>query len=246
MFKRFRAVRSLFSLIQILLYMTLLLVVTTVYLSIITHNTFVSIIVGFITSLMIFHYSIYLPKARDREMYLFKELQKYASNMSFYLQAGNNVLNALKLSKERLDPVIQKDIDKTIKKLQDKAELDTEHFKKYKFRSIDMFHKQLEIKYLAGGNPKDLFSKVNDNINFEIVKRDELLRRKAVVKRQDMMMWFMVLFIPFYMALAMKDLFNTFLSAGAIGIGTNIFLFVSLIVDLIFIQKASTNTSIYS
>ena len=243
--ERFKSIKKLMSWIQIIIYMAFFIIITSAYLFYITKNATASITTGVIASLFIFHYTIYLSKTKEKEIHYLKELQKYATNMTFYLQAGNNVLKALELSKQRLDQTIQKDIDKTIKKLQSEAKLDTDHFKKYQFSSINLFHKQLKIKYEAGGNTKDLFNKVNQSINFEIVKRDELFRRKNVLKKQVILMTFMVLSIPLFLAFASKNLYDVFLSTGYLAVVANILLFSILIVNLVFLQKTTNDTSIH-
>lgn len=243
--KSLTSIKTLLSGFQALAYLVFFIALSSAYLYYITKNALVSIITGVITSLFIFRYTVVLAKEKAREIYYLKELQKYTTNMTFYLQSGYNILNSLELSKERLDKEIQKDIDKIIDTLTKEAKLDTDHFKKYHFSSINLFHKQLEIMYEAGGNPRELFDKVNQNINFEIVKRDELFRKKAALKNQVLLMMVMVLSIPLFLAFSSKQLYNMFLSTGALPIATNIILFVLLIINLIIVQKSANDTSIH-
>src|SRR5690625_7781247 len=108
--------------------------------------------------------------------------------MTFYMQSGYNVMQSLEASKEWLDEEVQQDIQRTLDYLRENAELNTEHFEKYRFPALDIFHQTLKIKYEVGGDTKELFSRVNQSINFEIVKRDELFRGKRYMKNRILLM----------------------------------------------------------
>lgn len=173
-----------------------------------------------------------------------RELQKYTTNLTFYLKSGYNVMVALEKSKMNLDPKIQKDIDITIKGLKDNAELNTDHFRKYNFYSIDVFHQILKIKYEKGGKTGDLFNKINNSINFEIVKRDELYRKKLFARRQILMMMMMVLSIPLIIFFFTRDLYMTFLSMGGYAIGTVVMIFILILISMCFLQRACSDITL--
>lgn len=244
MSRKLKPVLSLFSGIQLFLNLLFVTICTTTYLYIVTRNAVVSITVGVITMFFIFYSLVYSPKKIKRELYLLTELQKYATNVTFYLKSGYNVLKALENSKEKLDPKIQKDIEITINSLRDKAELDTKHFHKYNSYAIDIFHKILKIKYEKGGNTDEMFSKVISNINFELVKRDELYRRKKAIKKQVLFMMTMVLCMPLIMVLIAKNIYSAFLSIGTISIGVTVGLFISILINLYFLERACTDISL--
>lgn len=234
----------LFSGLQVTLSILAILILSSAYLYLVTKDLAVSIGLGFLSSLFAFYHTVFIPKKLQREQFYLKELQKYATSMTFYLQGGNNVLQALRASKESLDRTIQKEIEITIDKLEKEAKLDTEHFKKYKFPSIDIFHQILRIKYEVGGNAKELFTKVNQSINFEIVKRDELFRKKNYMKLRVIYMMLMVLSIPLILRLFSEQLYDQYLSIGPMAILTNSILFIALLISLFFLQKASADISI--
>lgn len=239
--KKLRPIFSLFSGVQIAVTLLLILAISVGYMFLITKHLAISMVVGIITLFFAFYYTVYIPKKMKREQYLLKELQKYATNMVFYLQSGYNVLKALQGTKESVDPTIGKDIEKTIKILKDEARLDTEHFKKYRFSSIDIFHQILNIKYEVGGKSKDLFTKVNKSINFEIVKRDELYRRKNYLKKKIFVMVLMVLSFPLMLSLMAKELYDVYLNLGIIAILVNAVLFIAVLVSTFFLQKATAD-----
>lgn len=242
--KLFKSMFKIVSGIQFTLLTVLILLLSSGYLYLLTQNLLISLLVGILTTLFSFYFTVYIPKKLEREQFLMKELQKYATNMTFFLSSGSNVLQALELSKKSLDPVIQKDIDQTIDILRKKAVLNTEHFKKYKFPSIDIFHQKLKIKYTLGGNAKNLFSKVNQSINFEIVKRDELFRKKRYMRNQVVYMTFMALSIPLLLVFFAKDLYSMFLKMGLAAHILSVLLFIANLISFAFLQKATSDISI--
>lgn len=246
MSKRLKAVTELFSVGKITLILTMIFTLSTVYMYLITESMLVSIIVGVIAMLFGFYHSFYLPERLNRRFFLLKELQKYATSMTFYMQSGYNVLDALSSSRRNLDPEVKKDIERTMTRLEEDATLDTSHFEKYNFNSLNIFHQILAIKYSEGGDSRELFSRSNKSINFEIVKHDELLRKKNILKRQLIFFLGITLSMPLIFRFMAYDLQEMFLSMGAIAIGLNVLFFLGAMVSLYFIQKNATNISIYS
>lgn len=230
--------------IQFFLLTTIILLVSTGYLYLLTRELRISLFVGVLTTLFSFYFTVYIPKKLEREQFLMKELQKYATNMTFFLSSGYNVLQALELSKKSLDVTIKKDIQKTIDILRKKAVLNTEHFKKYKFRPIDIFHQKLKIKYTVGGKAQNLFSKVNESMNFEIVKRDELFRKKRYMRNQIIFMMIMTLSIPLLLVLFADELYQMFLEMGAVAHITSVLLFIAVLISFAILQRATTDISI--
>lgn len=237
---------SLFSGVQVLLYLAITWGVSTVYLYVLTRNLLISGAFSLLTAFVMFQFVILQNKKVAREQFLLKELQKYATNMTFYLQSGYNVLKALESSKNGVDPQIQRDIDITIDTLRKEAVLSTEHFKKYRFSSIDIFHRILEIKYKKGGNTKELFTNVNKSINFEIVKRDELYRKKKYMLNKIIVMILLVLAIPLIISLMAKEVYTTFLSYGIAPILLILGLCTAMLISYAFLQRAVSDLSLQS
>lgn len=237
-------ITDLFSGIQIVIYMIPIFIASMIYLYITTQSLTTSMVVSIVTLYFSFYYLVVIPRKVQKETYLLKELHKYATNVTFHLKAGNNVMKSLESSKENLDPIIQKDIDKTIQKLKESAELDTEHFKKYNFYSIDVFHQILKIKYEKGGKSGDLFTRINQSINFEIVKRDELYRRKKYARQQITFMMALTLSMPVIIYAFAKKLYLTFLSLGVFSIATVVGVYVLCLVSMAFLQEASSELSL--
>src|SRR5690625_7389245 len=110
------------------------------YLFLITQNLILSVILSLLVSVVGFFYVVFLPKRLEREQHLFRELHKYATTMTFYMQSGYNVMQSLEASKKGLDEEVQQDIQKTLDYIRENAELKTEHFEKYIYISLDNIH----------------------------------------------------------------------------------------------------------
>lgn len=242
---KFNQLMNLFSALQLTLYLLVILVGACIYLYLTTQQIIISVALGIFAMFFSFYHSVYLPTKLKREQFLLKELQKYATSMTFYMQSGYNVLQSLNFAKRKLDPVIKKDIEKTMIQLQEKAILDTSHFEKYKFASLNIFHQILRIKYDKGGDSKELFTRANESINFEIVKRDELYRRKRYMKLRVLLMLGMTASMPLIFVFFANELFQQFLTMGFLAVGINVCLFILLLISLFLLQKTATNISIY-
>lgn len=230
-------IRSLFSMLQIIVTLLLIFAISTYYLYLITDHVGIALAFGGFTMLFGFYILIFLPRKVAIKHDMLKDLQKYTMNMSFYLQSGFNVLNALEQSKTRMNKQVVDDIDKVIERLKEDATLDTSTFKKYQFHPIDVFHQILEIKYSKGGDARELFDKVNKALNFELVKRDELYRRKRNLKERVVMMMLMVASMPLIFYFMQHDMYVQFLSQGWLAIGLNITVYTLLLISLYFLQK---------
>lgn len=240
-----KAARELLGGVQISVYMLIIFAVSAVYIYILTKHVLVSALVGLFTMFFGFYHSVFLPKQLEREQYLLKELQKYATSMVFYMQSGYNVLQSLSRSRQNLDEQIRRDIEKTMIKLQNEAVLDTSHFERYNFPSLDIFHQILKIKYEAGGDTKELFSRVSESINFELVKRDELYRRKKYMRNRIFVMMAITLAMPLVIALFAGHVYDYFLETGIVAISINVGLFLAVLISMFFLQRNVTNISIH-
>lgn len=243
--KLINPVLELFPALKLTLYLVVILAGSIIYLFLVTQHLVISVVLGFVTMAFSFYHSVYLPEKLNKEQFLLKELQKYGTSMTYYLQSGYNVLHAMNLSKRKLDGQIKRDIEKTMRKLQEKAELDTSHFEKYNFNSLNIFHEILKIKYHKGGDARELFTRVNESMNFEIVKRDELYRKKRYMKHRIMVMMGMTASMPLIFVFFARDLYEQFLTMGYLAVGINASLFILLLISLFFLQRNVTDVSIY-
>ena len=141
-------------------------------------NLPLSIGVGIVGTCFFFH--VFSMQTRRTKTYQenLNDLMKYVTNVTFFLQIGENVYHALIAAKSSLNKDVQACVDKTIKTLDEEAVLDTEHFEQYEFPSVNQFHQNLHVKYNNGGNPRELFGTIQTNIMNELKKRDELYKKR--------------------------------------------------------------------
>ncbi|MEK4951874.1 hypothetical protein NST12_16405 [Bacillus sp. FSL W8-1127] len=174
-------------------------------------DLFLSVVVGIIGAIVLFFSLVVRNQKTKVYQHQLSELLKYASNMVFLLQSDKNVLYSLQESKNTVDPIIQKDIQKTIDILEKEARLDTSHFKKYNFPALDQFHQILQIKYEHGGSAKRMFSEVIKSMNFELTKRDEHYRKNRGMAAQIYTNVGLVGAIPLMMTFIVAHLYDQFL-----------------------------------
>ncbi|MGE7924698.1 hypothetical protein ACQKND_16165 [Viridibacillus arvi] len=184
------------------------------YMFMLTRSVALSVIIGVISGLVGFYVIVYIPKEIAHKQHILKELQRYTTNMTFYLQAGYNIMDALKEVKKQADKEIAEDIELTLVGLERKAILYTDHFKKYRFDALDIYHDVLNVMYQNGGNPKELFHKPNKAINFELVSSDKLYRRKKALRQKIYVMMGTSALMPFMISFQTADLYDVFLSTG--------------------------------
>lgn len=171
-------VLHIFNPIELIFQLVALFAINAWFFNFSSGNLQLSIIVGFVG--MIFFFHVFSYKTRRLKIYQenLNELMKYVTNVTFFLQVGENVYHALTASKATLNDDVQKCVGKTIDILDEEAVLETEHFEKFKFPSINQFHQNLSVKYNKGGNARELFGTIQTNMMNELKKRDELYKRR--------------------------------------------------------------------
>lgn len=213
---------------------SLLMLINVGYLYIVTRNTVLSCTLGIIGSVVLFLVIFVETKKLRQYQKRLNELLKYATNLTFFLQSGKNILYSLEETKQSVDSIIHADIQKTIDILKDKARLDTTHFEKYNFPALNQFHQILNIKYEKGGNARDMFKTVVKSMNFEISKRDDLYRKKKNSAIQVYMLLGLVISMPLILFVTTRNLYEQFLSMQ---LGSLIILSIFYIVVLINIKQ---------
>lgn len=237
--------RMFFPLVQIITTTLLFSLIVGGYMFIISMNSFVSIITGIISGIIGFYTLVFIPqkiKLRKENMY---QLQRYSSNMTFYMQSGYNVLDALKNSRDLANKQIAEDIDLIIAGLERKAILYTDHFKKYHFEALNIFHDNLKVMYENGGNPKVLFDKANKAINFELVVSDKLYRKKSAKRKIVYVLMGMSSSLPLIVRFQTKDVYTTFLSLGSISLIPSILFISGFLYSIYRVQKNALDITVY-
>lgn len=210
----------------------------------VTTNLWYSVVMGGVG--MLFYFQVFSIPNKRLKTYQFhlSELMKYVTNMSFFLQTRNNVYHSMKNAKETVSRDIQKDIEKSFKIMQNEAVLNTEHFKKYNFPTLDQFHHHLKIKYDRGGDSHELFDKIQQDMLFELKKRDELYRKRKGFAANVYVLLSLVVAMFLILRVFVTYLWKIFLSykVASLVIISTTFLFIMLI--LYFLQKKNTDISV--
>lgn len=210
----------------------------------VTKNVIFSVAISFVGLAFFFFVFVYPNRKLQKHQFHLNELLKYVTNMTFFLQTGDNVLHSLKSVKNTVHKDIQVDIEKVIKGLENDATLNTEHFKKYDFSTLDQFHSNLAIKYDRGGDVSDLFSPIQRNMIFELQKRDELYKKRKGFALNVYMILAMISSMTLILRLVAPQLWDIFLGipvASLIIIGVT---YLLLLLNLYMLQKHNLDISV--
>lgn len=239
-----KELRTLFAGVEIVLIIAFLFAVHYLYYVFVSKSVLFSIAIGIIGVLFFFKVFIYPNRKLKKHQEHLSELLKYVTNVSFFLQTGDNVLHALRSSRMSVHKEIRKDIDKTIKILEEDAVLDTSHFKKYNFPTLDQFHSNLLIKYERGGSSADLFDQTQTNMIFELQKRDELYKRRKGFALNVYTILGMVFLITLVLRLVAPDLWDLFLSVSVAPYLTMGVTYLLLLLNLYLLQRHNLDVSV--
>lgn len=231
--------------LQAIVYTIIVGVVSWFYLLVVMKDVKIAIPLTVLT-ILVYLFSIYYKQKIKIESEILKELQLYALTMIYYLERGNNVLNALVKTRESIkNKQVLDDIDETIFHLgASKPELVTEHFRKYKYEALDIFHHLLKIKYEKGGDSREIFKSTNKYINLEIEKREKLIGKMKTVKTILLVMVYMALVIPLIFGLRAESFYDMFMNAGFIANAINITYYVLLMISLFLIYRSSSKLNL--
>ncbi|MDR5021418.1 hypothetical protein FOL75_04955 [Bacillus thuringiensis] len=236
--------RLLFSGWSIAGWLAFLFVMHVGYVYSILQNISISLVAGaFGATLWFFSFTVSDRKVKVYQFQL-NELLKYATNMSFFMQSGKNPYYSLIETKKTLDRSIQKDIDKTLEKLDKEAQLDTTSFEKYDFPALNQFHQILNIKYEKGGQAREMFGRIIKMMNFEVSKRDDLYRKKRGRAKTVYLILGIVAAMPLIVNFLTNNLYKQFLSMQ---LPSNILLitfYTVILFTLKFAQKKKNDISI--
>jgi len=241
---KWKEAKTLFNGTGMTVILLLLLLLDFGYFYLTSKNLLLSVTVGIIGAIVLFFTLVVRNQKTKVYQHQLSELLKYASNMVFLLQSDKNVLYSLQESKNTVDPIIQKDIQKTIDILEKEARLDTSHFKKYNFPALDQFHQILQIKYEQGGSAKRMFSEVINSMNFELTKRDEHYRKKRGMAVQIYTIVGLVGAIPLMMRFFVAHLYDQFLAMRMASSTILLIFFFGFLWNIHRVQKKANDINI--
>lgn len=242
--KVFVNVRALFSGFEILYHLLFLFITNFGFFYLISKEIYTSVAIGVVGMLFFFFVYTYPNNKLRKYQNDLKELMKYVTNMIFYLKTGENVYYALERTKRTLSGDIQKEINKTIESMENRAVIDTEHFRKYKFPALDQFHHNLQIKYEHGGDAEELFGSILRNMMFELKKRDELYKKRTTFALNVYVLLGLVSLIPLILRFLVSELWDTFLNYGITSIIILIITYGLMLLNLYLLQRKKLDISV--
>lgn len=244
-FKRFKEeALKMFSGAEIAITMLFWFVAAFLYFYLVSKNVVISIGVGVLGSVFSFLVFTYQGRKLTNYQRNLNDLLKYVTNMTFFLQSGENVLYSLKATKPTLSEKIQEDVQLTIDKLENEAILDTTHFRAYEFPSLNQFHQNLAIKYEHGGNAKELFTLIQRDMMTELKKRDELAKNRKAFALNVYMLLGMVALMPLILRFMTPELWDIFLSFKLASIVILLITVGAIALNLRFLEKHKNDISV--
>ncbi|RST60196.1 hypothetical protein D5F11_009060 [Siminovitchia terrae] len=235
---------SLYSPVELIVLFLVFFGGNTAYIYYLTKEPFVSVVFG--TVGLVFFFLVFSYKDRKLKAYQnnLRDLLKYVNNMSFLLHSGENVMRSLQASIDSVNPEIGKDIEKTVEILKEDTVIDTSHFEKYDFPSLNQFHQNLAVKYDRGGDAKELFDLIQRRMVNEVQKRDKLLKKRKGMKMNILFMVGMVLAIAVMMAFMLPNLWADFLTYKVASGFIICSFYVMNLVLMHFMQKKAVDISV--
>lgn len=209
-----------------------------------SENLTISIIIGFVGMF----YTFFVFSYPNRKLSLYQDdlnsLLQYVFNMTFFLGNNSNVLRSLESARDQASERIQPDIDRTIRAMNDRAELETDHFKKYKYPGLNQFHDNLRIYKERGGNPEEMFESIRNSMTREITKRDELRRKRRGFSMQVYILVGLVAFMGALLKNITPGMWQIFIHFNVLGIGTLIATYVAILLNLKLLQKHNLDIAV--
>lgn len=240
----FADIWRLFSPLELIIYLGMYAALNYFIFDILIGIPFLSAIMAIVGTAFFFNVFTFPNRKLSNYQNNLNGLLKYVGNMMFYLQAGENVYYSLQSTKGTVSEEIDNDIELTLDILSEEAKLDTEHFKKYNFPALNQFHQNLTVYYDRGGNPKDLFQVIQNNMITELKNRDELYRKRRGIRFNVIFLLLLVAATPIILRFLTPNLWETFLTYSALSIGAVVLTYSMFLLNLFFVQKQATDISV--
>lgn len=182
-------------------------IVSVAYLNFLTGQMAYSILVSIVGAYLLTKWYLFKEHQIEVKEADLKSLEALASDISFEAQSGKNVYNTFNtiIEKDNYDGRVEADIKYTYNILNQETELDLTNFETYNFTPFNLFLRNVSIWYTEGVPVKELFDKSIANINFELVKRDELrsMHKKQLI--QELITVAITLIMPAVTRIASPD-----------------------------------------
>jgi hypothetical protein len=223
----------------------LIAVISGGYFYLISKNLIVSVLVGIVAAIPGVLIIVYGNLKMSRFMENIRELSTYSSQMTFNLSLGKNVSESLIATKQFVNKTIAREIDKTLKTLNEKGILDFDHFKRYNFTPLNIFNDKLVIKYERGGDTSTMFERSNEDIANAISEYDRLVRGKKSKAFQIYVVVGVIYAMPLILSRVVDGIYPQFLNYGLAHVILVLFFF-GLYGILLGLEKHKTKYNILS
>ncbi|KLA07038.1 hypothetical protein B4086_5514 [Bacillus cereus] len=229
---------------QYFITMLVVMCISALYLYFTTGTILASIIMGFIGGTLYSFYYSFLERKLITQQKELATLESYCLDVSFHMQTDKTVGQTLKKVSESYTGKVGADIKHTYTVLKNTGELDFSHFSKYEFTALDIFHRNMLIKYQDGGDSKRLFKRPLKNMSTELVKRDELQRKNSIQRRQENTALVIALAIPLLMRLMVADLYADFTSMPMFAVGAMALCYFGCLAISFMVQRRALDISV--
>lgn len=167
------------------------------YILYISKSPLYTLIMALIGGIVTFYSVNIINEIVDRRNKELNEVNKYVTYVVFYLKIGKNVYDSFYEARNNMpDTKIYDDISIAMDSLITEGTLEMQHFKKYNFQALDVFHSNLVIKHVQGGKSKEIFRTTTADMNTELNFRNQLYVNKKYILQQVWMMLVMTLAVP--------------------------------------------------
>lgn len=183
------------------------------YFYIISLNLTLSIFMGLLLAFPLFYVLNVMTEERNYRVRELNAISKYVQVLVFNLKVGKNILHAYEATLPLTDPLLHNDLERTIDALKYKGTLEVDHFKKYNFKVLNLFHNNLSIKATKGGIATDIFKHTTKDLTMELSRRDELGRTKGFIVGETYMMLAMSMSVPVLLSYTAKMVYIPFVES---------------------------------
>lgn len=208
-----------------------------------THNLGLSVVIGFISSLMIFYsFNVVARQMSDKKKQL-DDINTYVAMVVTSLKSGKNVPDAMMIAREKVSEHLRGDIDIAINSMQETGDLDLSEFERHNFVALNVFHKNLTLYYMYGGDAREIFRTTTKTISRELNHRDDLARDKSATNQITMIAYLIVLGVPITLSFV-GELWKIFTSVPIANYTLNSVLMLAVSFSLLRARKQQRDVSV--
>lgn len=201
------------SLLNIVVYYLMFTLANSIYLVVVTENLVLSLIVSAVMSVLLVKSFVLGNAGMKRYMGNLYQVSAYTSTLVHHLKSSNSMKGAYEECEVSIGGDVKYDIIRTLRELDDSAELDTKSFERYKLKNLDVFHKILGILFKEGSTEVGkMFESILNSIMQDVEKKNELIERKKTKAQTLYLMAGIGFFVPILLSQTMGMNYDLFLT----------------------------------